>query len=336
MPDAASLFPRIAHHIAHDSDVERFVDERRGVILMRNATGEGTMQFYEVLPGITLAYSDFHMSACAADLVDQSDLLVIDHCREGRMEQLLADGSVAYLTPGDLKIDARRGRASRFVMPLAHYHGITVAFQLPTAQHTVDETLGGFPVDLAGIRERFCGAGADPFIMRSAPGIDHVFSELYHVPPQMREPYCKLKVLELLLVLQTLEPDDRQRETRRYFQRSQVERVKEAHDAMLADLSRTRTVEALARNAGVPLTAFKACFKGIYGMAPAAFLRAYRMERAAQLLRTTTDTVAAIGVSVGYDSPSKFSAAFKAELGKTPSEYRRGAANASARRPRSQ
>ena len=73
----------------------------------------------------------------------------------------------------------------------------------------------------------------------------------------------------------------------------------------------------------MPLTAFKACFKGVYGMPPFAYLRARRMERAAQLLRDTGLRVADIGLMVGYDSPSKFTAAFKDVIGQTPTAYRR-------------
>ncbi|MFR1637761.1 MAG: helix-turn-helix domain-containing protein [Eggerthellaceae bacterium] len=47
------------------------------------------------------------------------------------------------------------------------------------------------------------------------------------------------------------------------------------------------------------------------------------MERAAALLRETDLRVADIGLAVGYDSPSKFTAAFKAVIGQTPTVHRR-------------
>ena len=70
------------------------------------------------------------------------------------------------------------------------------------------------------------------------------------------------------------------------------------------------------------LTAFKECFKGIYGASPAAYVRSMRMDMAAKMLRGTDMRVVDIATSVGYDSPSKFSAAFKAATGLAPSEYR--------------
>lgn len=48
------------------------------------------------------------------------------------------------------------------------------------------------------------------------------------------------------------------------------------------------------------------------------------MEQAARLLRETDRSVAEIAQAVGYDSQSKFTAAFKAFFGALPREYRKG------------
>ena len=67
----------------------------------------------------------------------------------------------------------------------------------------------------------------------------------------------------------------------------------------------------------------EACFKGVYGVPP-AYLKAFRMERAAQLLRETDRRIADVALEVGYESPSKFAAAFKRHFDVAPSAYRRG------------
>ena len=65
-------------------------------------------------------------------------------------------------------------------------------------------------------------SGGDPFIMHDAPGAEHIFCELYSVPDEIRATYFQLKVLELLLFLQVLDPGP-VRERRPYFYRAQVE-----------------------------------------------------------------------------------------------------------------
>lgn len=299
------------------------VVERDGqtFVLVSNASGEGTMAVCQVFPGVSILYNDFHMAECDSGFAASGEVLCIDHCLEGRIEQPVAGGAYSYVAAGDLKIDDRTRHTGRFVLPLSHYRGITVSFELGRAERSIERALGGFPVDLRALRDRFC-TGGDPLIMRGIPGVEHVFSELYSVPDRIREPYCRIKVLELLLFLQVLEPAP-EAERRPYFYRSQVEKVKAARDLMVEDLAVERTLDELAELFGLPLTAFKSCFKGVYGMPPYAYLRTCRMERAAQLLRDTGMRVADIGLAVGYDSPSKFAAAFKDVAGATPTAYRR-------------
>lgn len=294
----------------------------RCVVRMAGDAGEGVMRFFEVLPGVRLSFNDFHMEECESGFAVSDEVLCVDYCFEGRMEQLLSDGTCSYVAAGDLKVDDRTRHVGRFVMPLAHYHGITVSFEVKRAQRSIERALGGFPVDLRALRRRFCASG-DTAIMRGVPGAERIFSDLCAAPSEVRAACFKLKVLELLLLLETTDASPALNERRPYFHRSQVEKVKAARDSMVADLSAGFSARETAERVGLPLTAFKACFKGVYGMPPFAYLRARRMERAAQLLRDTGLRVADIGLMVGYDSPSKFTAAFKDVIGQTPTAYRR-------------
>ena len=106
--------------------------------------------------------------------------------------------------------------------------------------------------------------------MHDAPGAEHIFCELYSVPDEIRATYFQLKVLELLLFLQVLDPGP-VRERRPYFYRAQVEKVKAARDFMVSDLTVEHTIDELADRFDLPPTAFKTCFKGVYGLPPYAY-----------------------------------------------------------------
>ena len=67
----------------------------------------------------------------------------------------------------------------------------------------------------------------------------------------------------------------------------------------------------------------KAVFKSVYGTSIAAHMREHRMEQAAKMLRETDLSIAEIAGLIGYDSQSKFTAAFKEYFGKLPKDYRR-------------
>ena len=70
-------------------------------------------------------------------------------------------------------------------------------------------------------------------------------------------------------------------------------------------------------------TTLKTVFKKVYGTSLAAHWKAHRMEKAASLLLSTQEDVGAIARAVGYESQSRFTAAFREEYGVSPGEYRR-------------
>lgn len=72
--------------------------------------------------------------------------------------------------------------------PLSHYHGITIAVDIPVADRVlrqVSEALGeGLYCDLFAMRDRLCACDSC-FIMRATESIQHIFSELYHAPEDL-------------------------------------------------------------------------------------------------------------------------------------------------------
>ncbi len=297
-------------------------DEDRAVYQMKDRTGEGVMTGYAVFPGAYLIYNDFHMQSCDSEFQAGVDIFCIDHCREGRIEQDMGNGAYSYIEAGDLKIDNRKGHDTHFEFPLHHYHGITVALYMEQAAKTLAAELSGFSIDLYALKRKYF-AEKSLYIVRNESAIEHIFNELYTVPDRIRKTYFKIKVLELLTYLDALEiPADY--EERPYFYKSQVEKIKAIQAFMTADLEKHHTLEELSARFDIPLTSMKTCFKGVYGTSVFAYLRTYRMNQAAVLLRSNRgESVAEIAGRVGYDSPSKFAVAFKDVMGKSPLEYRK-------------
>jgi YesN/AraC family two-component response regulator len=63
-------------------------------------------------------------------------------------------------------------------------------------------------------------------------------------------------------------------------------------------------------------------FQHELGMTPWVYLTRFRVAHACALLRTTSESVTDIAVSVGFDDPGYFSKVFRGETGMTPREYR--------------
>ncbi|MDO5377908.1 MAG: AraC family transcriptional regulator [Clostridia bacterium] len=289
---------------------------------LRNETGEGTITMYDVFPGVTLSYNDFHMRYFDSEFVPDRAMLCIDHCREGRLEYTARCNAYSYVEAGDLKLDRRLTHTGHFELPLSHYHGAMISLDMAVACASLPDEFKGFPVDLTRFLEKYC-PDRYPHVLRGQPAIDHIFAELYTVPEAIKRPYFKIKILELLLFLDALSLPEA-REEKPYFYKTQVEKVKAIQAFLMEHMDKSYTQQELAKRFDLPQTAMKQCFRSVFGTSIGAWLTQYRMNQAAVWLRQDRKaSVAEIAGRVGYDSPSKFAAAFRKTMGIAPLDYRR-------------
>jgi AraC-like DNA-binding protein/mannose-6-phosphate isomerase-like protein (cupin superfamily) len=102
------------------------------------------------------------------------------------------------------------------------------------------------------------------------------------------------------------------------------ERIGRAIVAMQREPGASWTVESLARNVSMSRSAFALRFQDLVGESPMEYLTRWRMQSAAQALRTTNEQVIDIAERYGYGSEAAFSRAFKRVMGETPGKHRRG------------
>ncbi len=95
------------------------------------------------------------------------------------------------------------------------------------------------------------------------------------------------------------------------------------HEYLLEHLADRVTIEDLSKQFLMNPTTLKKAFKDVYGMSLAAHVKQHRMEHAAKLLRETNDSIARVALAVGYESQSRFTAAFKESYDMLPSIYRK-------------
>ena len=149
------------------------------------------------------------------------------------------------------------------------------------------------------------------------------FSQLTDLPTDKRGEYCVLTGVELLYLLCGKGLSPMGHRGRRYWDRDQIEAIRQAHDYMLANLGQPLTIEGLARRFHISGTFLKEGFRQMYGQSTRKFLQMRRMDKASELLRTTNQTVLQIAVAVGYESASQFSQIFKRHYQLPPAQYRR-------------
>ena len=79
-------------------------DDHCSVYQMKNETGNGTATCYQVYPGISVLYNDYHISSCPSRKFENEHIISINHCMEGRIEWEVSDGAYLYLASGDIML----------------------------------------------------------------------------------------------------------------------------------------------------------------------------------------------------------------------------------------
>jgi len=96
------------------------------------------------------------------------------------------------------------------------------------------------------------------------------------------------------------------------------------------------TVPALSAAVGLSRSPFAARFTALVGESPMAYLKRWRLQLGASLLRHQTLALSGVAERVGYESAAAFSRAFSREFGTTPGRYRHHATSGDATGRRAQ
>jgi AraC-like DNA-binding protein len=250
--------------------------------------GEAPMQL-DAGDVILLPHGDAHVLASKLGLRRAPDMSLYRMPKEGHLPTRIAmggdDGDPAQFVCGFLGCDARP------------YNPLLAA--LPRVIRVSDEESGALAAllraALAESREQRIGGQAVLGRLSELMFVDVVRRYLERLPPDrmdwlagLRDPY-----------------------------------VGRALTALHRDPSRAWSLEAMARDAGLSRSAFAERFTQYVGQPPMHYLASWRMQLAANLLTSGTDSVAVVASRVGYESEAAFSRAFKKAVGAPPSEWRR-------------
>ena len=284
----------------------------------QNQRGDAVITSYNVFPGIELSFYSVHMDSFLSRIEEKGNFMEINHCREGCMEQKREEGSV-YIMPGDLSVITRRQYFSRYSFPLCHYHGISISINVDAAPECLSCFLEDANVRPKELAWRLCRK-ENCFIIRSQDYIEHIFSELYQAPENCKKSYFKVKILELLLVLSSIDPAENRTPS---LSKLQTDLAKEAAACLAKNLGRKVTVAELSGRFHVSQTHLQNAFKGVYGVPVSSYIRILKMQSAALQLIHTDTAVLEIAAEFGYSNAGKFASAFQRIMGETPCEYRK-------------
>ena len=287
-----------------------------------NETGDAQITVYRIFPGIEVSFLTIHMSDfdfTELESMYRESYVGFHYCLEGRIEQEL-DGEFFYLLPGDLSVVSKNRNLKVFVLPLNHYHGISIGVDTNVAMTQFSEYIQGSEISPLNVVRRICGT-RDTTILRSSPSIQQILAGWRMIPEEQRPDYLKIKMLELLYVLSQIDADAYLTEC--FVPREQTELVKRVSAYVSDNIQGKIAIVDLTAKFGVSETYLQKAFRSVYGMPVVSFIRAQRMQCAAQVLIHTTRSIDDIAEEFGYVNESKFASVFKRIIGDTPSVYRR-------------
>lgn len=296
-------------------------------LVLSKPIGTGTMKCYAISQNLFVANVDFSCERCpnmavpgigATDPVREKRgvWFTINRCIEGRCETAIPGSSVAVVAEGDVCVSCSSALPESFSYPLARYRGIELfvccdiddeaAFALLDEAHSKTKQLAA----LAGSASVFTQDG-----------------ELLEIIDRMAEcaqgglkAETKLCALNLFVALS--KRDFSTAKPQALLTRHQLDIAKSARNEIEADIFAPHDARTMAQARGLSATTLNSYFSRVYGTTISAYVRKRRIDAASKAL-LSGESISAAAIKAGYSNPSKFAAAFKREMGASPSAFKR-------------
>lgn len=276
-----------------------------------------TIQLY---PGIELSYITLETDNLAASHEESEHILEINYCRSGRIGWKMKNGNSVYLGQKDFSLHSMKTCADSVIsLPNGSYEGLTICVDLNKITDNPPEILADSGINGEFLYKKFCQNNSVSSFAGNEQ-TESIFSAFYGQPDNIRLSYQKIKALEVLLYISKPEISDKSLLSQ--YRSEQIEIIRKIHEQLTEHMEQRFTITDLSKQYLMNPTTLKTVFKAVYGTSIAAHIKEHRMEKASELLLETNMNITEIAGRVGYDSPSKFTAAFKEYSGKLPRDYR--------------
>ncbi|MCI5867624.1 MAG: AraC family transcriptional regulator [Methanosphaera sp.] len=162
--------------------------------------------------------------------------------------------------------------------------------------------------------------------------IEEVLNQIINFNSSMegvKKGYFRIKFLELMIHIYNFDMVDPEDDPKlKTFTDSQIRVVRKIKNMISRNIGSYASLDDLSVEFGINITTLKSCFKEMYGRPLYSWYRSYKFQRAKDLIENTNYPITKIASMIGYKNSSKFSKAFKSEIGVLPSAYRKNSKKA--------
>ena len=282
---------------------------------------EGVLDLYTLAPGIRISFNEIYTSSWEKgdSSIFGERMLILNFCIHGRCDVSLAQNRYAIVKENQVCVSTVLPTKD-FYYPGRLYEGIQLYLDLDILHDAEGQDfLSEMGVSLEQVVEAFCGKNG-LYLHQMNDALRALAADAWAGKDDPEIGALRYLTVRLLHELMSM-PIESEPDT--YFTLSQIAIVKEAEALILSDLSRRITAKELADRFGVSESSFKFYVKGILGDSYLNYFRKKRMEKAAELLESTTLKVIEIANMVGYENQGKFAKVFAEVYGVPPLEFRR-------------
>lgn len=287
---------------------------------IENETGDGTITACAVFPGLQAILLDFHLDRCDTPLTLNKDVMDMGYCIDGRFECNVNKQYCYFASAGDFSLGFFGKQESRGRFPTRRYRGINFFLDVKEFSQHHANALRELDIRMERIHA-LADMNTRCFVLHHSPELTAIETAIADGFRKKSRSHLRIKIMELLLFLSNLD-DTKARETPVYLNKRHAALAEAVHERLTADGFGHITIEQLAAEFGVSITALKTSFKSVYGAPIYQYQKDLRLQKAQQLLRETDLSISVIASEVGYTSPAKFSEAFKKRFGISPREYK--------------
>lgn len=279
----------------------------------------GSMTLFLLYPGVRFAINDLDIHRCPVMPAPKREGLIVNCCCEGRCRVDLGGGRLVYVEAGNVSIDSSHPQ-DFFESSVGRYSGIEMFLDFSELRHGLPALFADLGIDPIAIWERFCSQGLGHVGELSEETVAYIKRVTSRKNATLSDyrlllAFC-LKEIDML-------PPKGNIAQRTWLTPSQARIAQAVEAEMASDLGAHITVSDMARKYGVGESSLRSYFHNMFGESVTSHVRRLRMDRAAELLEDTDETVGSIALKVGYGNQSKFASAFKAAKNVPPFEYRR-------------
>lgn len=287
----------------------------------QDESGNGEFRLYSITEKLLAA--DINLAVRSFQYAESPELhqdgwIIINYCRKGRCEVSVPERGVTIIKPGDCTVNRTAVLPESYSYPLGFYEGIELFINpdlFDDPEFVILKKSG------LSLHRMFPLQMWEPVFFSGQALIVSRMEEIGQALQRNDMTRCMLSLMQFLFDLSEIKGSASSHPI--YYPRKQMDIARAVHTALTENIASSYSLDKMAAEYNISLGTLNNYFEALYGNTIPAFMRAVRMEKAQDLLLTTTLPICEVSAAVGYENASKFSSAFARYTGATPSAFRR-------------